>query len=93
MEAMSMGKLRLFWWGRTWRGWKQFGSGATVCADKDYSVTTAWTFLLGPLEIQWWNRSDWRDFCYTPEESAEVDRQFAAEMRKGSGNSGDEKHG
>lgn len=57
-----MGRLRFFWWGRFWRGWLQFGRGFTVVADKDHSVQTVWAFLIGPLEIEWWDRQNWRDW-------------------------------
>ena len=65
---ISLGRLGLFWWGSFWRGWLQWGPGFTVCADKDDTVQTLWTFRVGPVEIEWWNRSDWRKFCYGDDE-------------------------
>jgi len=63
-------RLRFFWWG--WRRIR-FGPGWNLCADKDFSVK-AKTFDIGPLQIEWWDRSNWRDYCYTEEEAAEIDR-------------------
>lgn len=66
---IGFGRLGFFWWGTFWRGWWQFGRGCTLVADKSFDVRGS-SFLLGPLEINWWSRSDWRDFCFTPEEAA-----------------------
>jgi hypothetical protein len=74
---ISIGRLGFFWWGTFLRGWLQWGRGFTVVADKDCKVQTVWTFLFGPLEIEWWNRRDWRRYCFTPAEAEEADRNDA----------------
>lgn len=82
----SLGRLGFFWWGKIGRGrlkfWRQWGKACMVCADKDTSVHTVWAFHFGPLEIEWWNRADWRSFCFTKEESAAEDAADRAAMRR-----------
>jgi hypothetical protein len=73
-------RLDFFWWGSFWRGWLQWGP-LNMCADKDYSVRgRGW--LLGPLQITWWDRPDWRSYRFTPEEAAAVDAQELEEIRQ-----------
>lgn len=83
-------KLSFDWWGwkpgrkpgRRWH-WPMYTQWGpmNMCADKDFNVQgRGW--LIGPFQFTWWDRSNWRDFCYTPEESAEVDRQEREEMRE-----------
>ena len=69
-------RLNFHWWGGFFRGWAQWGRGPTICADKDYSVETLWTYHIGPLQIEWWNRPDWRSFCFTPEEARVADQDY-----------------
>lgn len=71
-RVLTIRRLSFFWWGTFWRGWLQFGRGFTVCADKDPNITAS-SFLIGPVEIDWWSRADWRAFCFTPEEAAAED--------------------
>lgn len=70
-----MSRLRFVWWGHFWRGWLQWGRAARILADKDYSVHTLWAYHVGPLEIEWWNRPDWRVFCYTKAEADAADKE------------------
>jgi hypothetical protein len=84
-RRLTIGRLSFFWWGTFWRGWLQFGRGFTVCADKAPDIQTSWTFLLGPVEIDWWSRADWRDFCFTPAEAAAEDERDRASLRRGAG--------
>jgi hypothetical protein len=74
---LTAGRLSFFWWGSFLRGWLQFGRGFTVVADKNPEVRTVWTFLIGPVEVDWWNRPDWREFCFTREEAVEDARDSA----------------
>lgn len=67
-------RLQFTWWGRFWRGWWQWGRGAMIVADKDYSVQGS-SWHIGPLGITWWDRANWRDFCFTKEESAAEDER------------------
>lgn len=84
-RRFSFGQLGFFWWGKIGKGrlkfWRQWGKSSTVCADKNYNVHTLWTFLIGPLEIQWWDRADWRAFCFTKEEAATEYASERAAMR------------
>lgn len=75
-----MSRLSFRWWGTFWRGWFQWGR-VSIVADKDYDVT-ATGFMVGPIEINWWSRSDWRAFCFTPEEAAAEDARDRAELGK-----------
>lgn len=78
---MMLRRLKFYWWGSFWRGWWQWGKGFGMVADKDYEVTGQ-SWLIGPIQITWWDRANWRDYCYTDEEAAEVDRQENEEMRQ-----------
>jgi len=78
-RRVAIGRLGFHWWGRFWRGWLQCGHGFTVVADKDYTVQ-AKSFLFGPLEIDWWSRTDWQDFCFTAEEAAAEDAREEASI-------------
>lgn len=77
-HRLIFGRLSFCWWGRFWSGWWQFGRGFTLVTDKDYTIK-AWSFLIGPIEVDWWDRPDWRDFCFTPEEAAAEDARERAE--------------
>lgn len=85
-RKFGIGRLRLCWWGHFWRGWLQFGKGWRICADKDYNVSGR-SFFIGPIEIQWWCRPDWQDFCFTQEEAD----AFDADIRRSFPHSGPEK--
>ena len=75
-----LSRLDFFWWGRFWRGWLQWGP-INMCADKDWNVTgKGW--LIGPVQVTWWDRSNWRDYRYTKEEADEIDRQENEDMRR-----------
>jgi hypothetical protein len=69
---IGIGRLGFFWWGSFWRGWLQFGRGCTLVTDKRFDITAS-SFLIGPLEVDWWSQADWRDYCFTPEEAAAED--------------------
>ena len=83
-------RIDFFWWGwkpgrkpgRRWH-WPMYIQWGPInmCADKDWTVEgRGWLF--GPLQITLWDRPNWRDFIYTPEEADEVDRLEREEMRQ-----------
>lgn len=80
-RGIKFGRLAFHWWGHFWRGWWQWGPGFIVVADKDDNVE-AYSFLVGPLEVNWWSRADWQDFCFTPEEAAAEDAKYVNHDRK-----------